>query len=330
VARLPEKNKTLKFQVEAKSQSWRLDRFLASRLNISRSHLQKLIENNHVTVNGQILPKRHLLETGDRISVTLQAPEQPDLEAQPIPFSLLYEEEEFIVINKPAGISVHPASGQQMITLVHGLLYRFPQLSDAAGFQRPGIVHRLDRFTSGVMLVAKSNRVHCFFAKEFAEHRVQKTYLALVEGNVEFDQNIIEAPIARHKQHREKMQVSKEGKKALTRVDVIKRFDKCTFLKCQPQSGRRHQIRVHLKYLGHPIFGDQNYGGQFPITTNSFFKHNEKHPRILMERLALHALRIEIAHPFSKKTLSFEAPLPADFQTVMDFLENPLNCKDSL
>lgn len=306
----PRSDQTLTFLVDSTQEGGRLDTFLCDLTGQSRAQVQKHILKGLVRVNGEPEKKCRVLVDGDRVLLEPQAVELPDLEPRHVDFGILHEEEEFMVIDKPAGLSVHPAPGQRMTTLVHGLLHRSLTLSDSKDPWRPGIVHRLDRFTSGVLLVAKTARAHTALSKQFAEGLVNKEYWAVVEGLVEHDESLVNAPIARDKSRRERMAVVKSGKPAQTLFKVLKRFAKHTLLSAHPATGRRHQIRVHARHLGHPLVSDVVYSNR--VT----------HPSIaaVMPRHALHALTLRFHHPLTGLPLDFSAPPPADFNALLTLL----------
>lgn len=304
----------------------RLDAVLAERLDVTRSQLLRAFDAELVTCNDEPARKGARLEEGDVISATLPTRPVLDLEPRPVDFTVIHEDEHLIVIDKPADLSVHPAEGQRMTTLVHGLLHRWPELSDSSGDHRPGIVHRLDRFTSGVLVVARDNRTHEALSRQFAERTVKKTYEALLDGRVEFDENLVDAPIARDPKARERMAVVEDGKEARTRIDVIRRYDRVTHVRCFPQQGRRHQIRVHCLSLGHRILCDVNYGGWRRLTPNTFQGRPPADDEpVWLDRLALHARHLELTHPVSGDRVVWSAPLPDDLSNLIRRLEDGID-----
>ncbi len=290
------------FLVEDAHQDLRLDVYLTHVIeNIpSRSFVKKLIDAALVTVNGKGTKTKYKVAVGDRIEVDIDSmPLGPqDLLAQKIDLDIFYEDPDMVVINKPVGLSVHPASGNRTGTLVNALLGRFEELSDVNGPARPGIIHRLDRDTSGLILVAKTNVAHARLARQFEKHTVMKRYVARVQDVVQFDQGVINAEIGRHQKYHDQRRIVSEGqgKKAVTLYQVLKRFKKSTLVALYPQTGRTHQLRVHMKHLGHPILGDEKYGRKrsFP-------------------RLALHAQGIAFNHPMTKQPIEFSCPIPKEF-----------------
>jgi len=281
----------------------RLDIFICdfakkSGLGLSREQVQRIINKGLVRVNNLSPVKSHYkIKDGDLIAVRVEDKEPRLLSAEDIPFECIYEDADLAVINKPAGLVVHPAPGNYEHTLVNALLSRFKQLSDINP-QRPGIVHRLDKGTSGLLVIAKNNTAHLNLAQQFSKHTVKRKYIALVKGRVEFDEDVIELPIGRHPFKRKNMAVDfKEGSRyAKTSYKTLKRSKDASLLELTPFTGRTHQLRVHLAYLGHPILGDTKYG-----------KNNE------FPRLALHARDLGFIHPGSGKFLEFSSPVPAEF-----------------
>jgi 23S rRNA pseudouridine1911/1915/1917 synthase len=292
------------FIVTAEEARTRLDRFLAqSARELSRSRIQALIREGFVTVNGDAPRARDSVRAGDRI-VLVEPPVQAiDLVPEKIVLSVLFEDNDLIVINKPAGISVHPGAGRKRGTLVNALLSHCKNLSGIGGEERPGIVHRLDKETSGCLVVAKNDFAHTDLSRQFAARTVEKVYLALVAGKLRRGSGTISAAIARHRVHRKKMAIAREGgREARTDFKVVRSGRDASLLECRLHSGRTHQIRVHLQHLGHPILGDTVYGGRragnFP-------------------RQMLHAWKLAFDHPRTKGRMNFEAPLPQDFKRAM-------------
>jgi 23S rRNA pseudouridine1911/1915/1917 synthase len=290
-------------KVLEKDSGRRLDLFImdfakANNLGLSRSLIQKLILSGKVTLQNSTLLKPHQkIKTNDEITLKIEGETQGVIGAEDINLEVIYEDEDLAIINKPAGMVVHPAPGNYLHTLVNALLHRFKTLSDVNP-QRPGIVHRLDKDTSGLLVVAKNNFAHLNLAEQFAKHSIERKYVALVKGRVEFDEDIIEAPIGRHPYKRKNMSVGfgKNTKYAKTYYRTLKRSDNFSMLELHPFTGRTHQLRVHLAFLGHPILGDAKYG-----------KNNE------FVRLALHAQYIGFMHPRTGKFMKFECALPGEF-----------------
>jgi 23S rRNA pseudouridine1911/1915/1917 synthase len=290
------------FKVDKDHEHTRLDVYLTQTLTDvpSRTFVQKLIEFGYVRVNEMVVKTHHKVKAGDDITVEIPedflAPQH--IKPEKIPLDIFYEDDQLIVINKPPGMIVHPAQGCYTGTLVNALLHYSVQLSQVNTDMRPGIVHRLDRGTSGLILIAKDNITHTKIAKQFQRHEIKKKYVALVKGEIAFDEGVVNAPIGRHPHHREKkaIQFDEEAKEAFTRYRVIQRSRGCTLVSLFPKTGRTHQLRVHLSYIGHPILGDDKYGNK-----NSF------------PRLALHAQGIALRHPQSKRYLEFVTKTPHEF-----------------
>jgi 23S rRNA pseudouridine1911/1915/1917 synthase len=288
--------------VQEEYKDLRLDVYLANAIPEvpSRMFIKKMIEAGQVKVNGRQEKTKYKVAAGDQIEADIDegsfAPK--DIPAEKMELNIFYEDDDLVVINKPEGLTVHPASGSQSGTLVNGLMYRYQELSDINGPVRPGIVHRLDRDTSGLILIAKTNVAHARLGRQFEKHTIIKRYVARVEGKVQFDQGLIDVPLEQHKKYHDQRQVAQEGrgKTASTLYQVLKRFPRSTLMALYPQTGRTHQLRVHMKHLGHPILGDDKYGRK-----ESF------------SRLALHAQSIGFIHPITKVFIEFSCPTPKEF-----------------
>ncbi len=287
----------------------RVDVFLAEVIpELTRSQAKKLIKEGLVKVDGQLVRPKYSVKPGQRIEVIIPPPEKLELVPEEVPFEILYEDEDLAVINKPPGIVVHPAAGHTRGTLVHGLLAKLKGLSGIGGELRPGIVHRLDKDTSGLLVIAKNDLTHQALTKQFKAREVKKVYLALVHGVPRKKEGRIDLPIGRHPVHRKKMSTkARVSREAVTLWRVIKTFKKAALIEAQPLTGRTHQIRVHLAAIGHPIVGDPLYGGQRP--------QGPKAPRQM-----LHAFKLSLTHPRSGKRLEFQAELPKDFKEVLNTL----------
>ncbi len=313
--------------VEARAHGWRIDHYL-SRLfpNYSRALFQKAIGQDAVLVNGLSVKPSRRLRVNDCVSVRL--PQLPDssLPAEDIPLDVLHEDDSIIVINKPANMIVHPGKGNYHGTLAGALQFHFDKLSDAAGQYRPGIVHRLDRDTSGVLVVAKDNQVHHRLSSQFERREVQKEYRAIVSGRIEFDSDFIETHVRVHPHNREKMQVCQPGgnsREAVTFYEVIERFPQFTYVRLLPKTGRTHQLRIHMQHLGHAIVADRMYAGRRRLQTSELYDSIDKQDStILIQRQALHAFRLSFQHPDEDRPVEFEAPLPNDFQRTLRALED--------
>ncbi len=309
--------KSFSIFVTEKDQGKRIDQFLSeTHLLLSRSQAKRLIENGHVFLNQRPIKPSARLRSGDLISGTLPEPKPISLQPEPIPLSILYEDSSLIVINKPPGMVVHPAPGNPSGTLVNALLYHCQDLSGIHGLLRPGIVHRLDKGTSGVMVVAKEDEAHDQLVWQFKNRLIEKTYLAIVFGSFKEKEGLINLPIGRHPSERKRMSTkTKKGKEALTRWKVLEEFNGYTLLEIHPQTGRTHQIRVHLATIGHPILGDPLYGRKN--------RPGMSHDPLLKEclkkigRQALHSFRLKFYHPRTKKLLEFLAPIPPDMMEVI-------------
>lgn len=309
--------------VEARAHGWRLDHFLARLFpNYSRSLLQKAIEQQRVLLNG--LPVKMSRRTRVNDIVSIRLPQIPDQNIPPedIPLDVLFEDASMVAINKPAGLIVHPGKGHYGGTLCGALQFHFDRLSDAAGRFRPGIVHRLDRDTSGVILVAKDNQVHGRLSSQFERREVRKEYRALVWGEIDRDSDYIETHMRVNPRHREKMQVcNPEGnsREAVTYYEVLERFPGISYVRLRPRTGRTHQLRVHMLHIGHPILADRLYGGQqsFGWSDVPGGKAPDGGDDVLIVRQALHAFRIEFQHPVSNADQAIEAPLATDFLNTL-------------
>jgi 23S rRNA pseudouridine1911/1915/1917 synthase len=290
-------------------ESGRLDRFVAARSgDLSRTAVQRLIDDSFITLNGSTCKASDKVEQGDVIVVRIPPPALTELIAENIPLTIVYEDADVVVIDKPAGLVVHPAAGHDSGTLVNALLGHLPDLEGIGGEVRPGIVHRLDKDTSGLIVVAKNDRALQFLQDQFKARTIKKMYLALVEGIVEPREGIIDAPIGRSKTDRKKMAVTREGRLARTRYRVIQiyRQPDLTLVEAYPETGRTHQIRVHLAWLKHPLVGDETYGRHVPSI-------------VPIERHFLHAASLTLILP-NGETHHFTSPLPADLQRVLDQL----------
>jgi 23S rRNA pseudouridine1911/1915/1917 synthase len=288
------------FVVSENDAKLRLDQFLAKRFpEYSRSRLQQLIRGGFVRLNEQSTRSRQIVRGGDKIDLIEPPLEKIEIRPEPIPLDVLFEDDDLIVINKPAGLTVHPGAGQREHTLVNALLSHCTTLSGIGGKERPGIVHRLDKETSGCLVVAKNDIAHRELSKQFAARTVEKIYLALVAGKLRKAAGVIEEKIGRHPVHRKRMRVtSVHGRTAKTEYRVIRSSDHASLIECLLHSGRTHQIRVHLHHLGHPVLGDKIYAPRFAKN---------------LPRQMLHAWKLGFHHPRTGEWRNFEAPLPADF-----------------
>ncbi|MBM3253971.1 MAG: RluA family pseudouridine synthase [Candidatus Omnitrophica bacterium] len=304
-----EEFKEYKFYVDSES-AGRLDKYLAKTFfnDISRTQIQNLIKQGSILLNEKSTKPHAVLKINDQILVKLKKSSKSALEPQNIPLDIVFEDEAIVIINKPAGMIVHPTGKQRQSTLVNALLFHTRVLSSRAGIEKPGIVHRLDKDTSGLIVIAKTDYAHNRLAKQFKERSVYKEYIAFVRGVVSQEEGFIEAPISRSHTDRKKMCISfSTDKQALTKYKVIERLNNITMLMVFPKTGRTHQIRVHLAYIGHPILGDLRYGGSS-----------------LMKRQALHAKTIGFKHPLSEKYVEFTSKLPPDMECFLKTLKSNL------
>ncbi len=311
----------IELTVEARAHGWRLDHYLVRLFpNYSRALLQKAITEKSTLVNALPVKPGRRLRVNDRISVRL--PDLPDSSLVPedIPLNVVYEDDSLVVINKPPGMIVHPGKGNYRGTLAGALQFHFNQLSDMAGQFRPGIVHRLDRDTSGVLVVAKDNQVHGKLSEQFEKRTVKKTYQAIVWGEIALDADFIETHVRVHSKHREKMQNCQPGgnaRFAKTFFQVIQRFHGFTHVQLHPHTGRTHQLRLHMSHIKCPIVSDPMYGGR-KLLHQDVKSSGSDEP--LIDRQALHAYRLEFTHPKTGEELSFEAPLPDDMEMALKAL----------
>ncbi len=288
----------------------RLDAFLARSMeNMSRSGAQKLLEEGHVLLGGKPGRKNDKLKPGDEITVTVPEPQLPDVVAKDIPLDIVYEDADVLVINKPKGLVVHPAAGHRDDTLVNGLLYAMGQeLSGINGVLRPGIVHRIDKDTSGLLAVAKNDLAHTVLASQLKDHTMARTYEAIVCGSFREDSGTVDAPIGRHPTDRKKMTVTaRNSKEAVTHWEVVARYRGYTHVRCRLETGRTHQIRVHMAHIGHPILGDTVYG--------------HKKPELGQDSQVLHAGLLCFRHPRDGRPVMVSAALPEYFAEVLQKLE---------
>jgi 23S rRNA pseudouridine1911/1915/1917 synthase len=317
--------KTYKFTVDDSHKHQRLDRFLSQKLSrYSRSFLKKLIDQNLVRVNDQEVKPSYSVEIKDQITIEIPEPEQTQLAPEKIPLDIIYEDEYLLVVNKPTGMVVHPGAGVRDGTLVNALLYHCEDLSGIGGRLRPGIVHRLDKHTSGLLVVAKEDRTHRDLQTQFAQKTAHREYRVLVWGNLQSSKGQIETFLNRSKSDRKKFAVSPSGKPALTLYEVEKFYSFLTLAKVWLKTGRSHQIRVHFKHLNHPVFGDPDYSGrnkQIKQISNLSQRKFALNLLSHIDRQALHAFTLGFMHPIKKRTMNFSTPLPADFQNILDQLE---------
>ena len=295
--------------VTDKDEGIRVDVYVARALDISRSYAGNLIKNGNVSRRDRVLKANYRVAEGDEIVIEKDEAEDLTVEAENIPLDIVYEDEDIIVVNKARGMVVHPAAGNPNGTLVNALLWHCDgELSGINGVIRPGIVHRLDKDTSGLMVAAKTDAAHKDLAEQIKAHTARRTYVALVHGNIVEAKGRIDAPLGRHPKDRIKMAVNmKDGKDAITHFTVLERFGNYTLVQCRLETGRTHQIRVHMAYIGHPVVNDPLYGYKrdaFPI-----------------EGQALHSCALDLVHPITKQAMHFEAPWPDDFKAVVQAVD---------
>lgn len=296
------------YDISSENKDIRIDKFLSSIVeNKSRSYIQGLIEESKVTVNNRIIKSNYKLKDGDKVKVTLPEPIQLDVKAEKLDLNILYEDKDLVIINKNRGMVVHPAPGNYTGTLVNGLLYHCDDLSGINGVIRPGIVHRIDKDTSGILVVAKNDEAHNSLADQFKDHSIKREYYALVEGRFSKVIGTIDKPLGRHKKERIKRAIVEDGKRAVTHYEVLEQYDKgISLVKCTLETGRTHQIRVHMSSIGHPLLGDTLYGSK-KIKTN-------------IEGQVLHAKTLGFIHPSTKEYIEFNSELPEYFKSLLDVL----------
>ncbi len=292
--------------VDGENSDLRLDKYLVSQLeDFTRSAVSKLIEGGQVKVNDKTASKNYKCKAGDRVEIEIPDPVELDVTAENIPLDIVYEDSDLLVVNKPKGMVVHPAAGNYSGTLVNALLYHCKDsLSGINGVIRPGIVHRIDKDTSGLLIVAKNDTAHLDLAQQIKEHSFHRAYQAVAYGNFKEDNGTVNQPIGRHPKDRKKMAVTyKNSKNAVTHYEVISRYEKFTHIRCVLETGRTHQIRVHMAYIGHPLAGDEVYGPKKVITE--------------LNGQCLHAGELGFVHPRTKEYMEFTAPLPEYFTNFL-------------
>lgn len=306
----------MEYSTKPSDKNKRLDLLVSQlKLGLTRSQVQRLIDCGKITVNKKDSKHGYRIKTGDVISIDIPEPKKIESTPENIPLNIIYEDKDIIVINKPRGFVVHPAPGNYTSTLVNALLYHIKDLSGIGGKLRPGIVHRLDKDTSGVIVVAKNDKAHNSLARQFKDRTIEKTYVAIVKGRMKSDVGIISENIGRHPVNRKKMSVvaahetclpagkAQHSREAMTRYKVLKRFDEYTLVELKPKTGRTHQLRVHLNHIGHPIVGDLVYGGKNDLGVT---------------KQLLHAKELAFTHPTTGERKVFEAPMPDDMLSTID------------
>lgn len=314
-----------RFEADKGQSLMRLDKFVTARIeNATRTKVQKGIEIGTVLVNNKVVKSNYLIKPLDIVTVVLPTPPRnPELIPEDLPLDIFYEDEALLLINKKAGMVVHPGHNNYSGTLVNGLMYRFKNLPNYSEEMRPGLVHRIDKDTSGLLLIAKTEEALVHLAKQFFDHSISRIYHAIVWGNLKEDSGRIENYLGRNKSDRKIASVMdnpEDGKIAITHYKVLERYGFCTYIQCQLETGRTHQIRAHMKHIGHPLFADESYGGNKQLSQSKIpkfdtFIHNCFE---IMQRQALHAKTLGFVHPVSKKEMHFESELPEDFQNLLE------------
>ncbi len=302
----------IKIAVEEEYERQRLDKFLSLKMSdYSRSQIQDMIKKGNISLNDKILKSSYKVVNGDNIEVIIDDPISTDILPEDIPLNIVYEDSDVIVVNKPSGMIVHPSSGIYSQTLVNALLYHCHDLSGINGVQRPGIVHRIDKETSGLLMVAKNDKAHQSLSEQLANHTVTRRYVALVHGVIPHDYGRIEAPIGRDVKDRQKMCCTdKNSKEAITNFKVLERFENMTLVECRLETGRTHQIRVHMAYIGYPVYGDPKYGKRKDDITYGQY---------------LHAKILGFIHPSTNEEMLFDSELPDYFKEKINELRSDIN-----
>lgn len=294
---------TEKFDFTVENETGRIDKYLKNHLeDISRSKIQKLISKGHIVVNEKEIKANYKINGGDEISVIIPEPEPVDVLAQDLPLEIIYEDEDIVLINKEQGVVVHPGAGHKDGTLVNALLYHIDDLSGINGEIRPGIVHRLDKETSGILVVAKNDTAHVHLSKQLQERTMTKKYWVLVHGVIPHEHGTINAPIGRDPKNRQQFTVINSGKEAISHFKVVERFNDYSLVEVSIETGRTHQIRVHLKYINFPVAGDKTYGPGKTLKGEGQF---------------LHARSLKFVHPQTREVMTFEAPVPEIFEKTL-------------
>ncbi len=316
----PQVSETLALKAASEAAGARLDQFLAQSLGWSRARLQKLLKSGLVLVNGESRPPSYRVRAGDAVAVSVPEPAPSHLAAEALPLEIIFEDQDILVVNKPPGLVVHPGAGHRRGTLLNALVHHCPELKDIGEVSRPGLVHRLDKDTSGLLVVAKTTLAHQALVSQFAARETKKTYIALVWGRLADPEGRIDKDIGRHPTQRHKMTAHpRRGKVAATRWRVRREFpEPLSLVELSPETGRTHQLRVHMASLGHPVLGDATYGGGVSRLAG--------HPKLtglkpLVHRQLLHAWKLSVTHPHTGERMGWEVSLPEDFQAVVDFLE---------
>ena len=313
------------FEVEKNHDLIRIDKFLLLRLsNTTRTKIQKSISSGNVFCNDLPVKSNYKVKPNDKISIRFSyEPYNKEIIPENIPLDVVFEDSEIVIINKPSNMVVHPSYGHYTGTLVHAILYRFKDIKANSETQRPGLVHRLDKNTTGLIVIARTEHALTFLSEQFVSRTIKRTYVALVWGDVKEDKGTITGNIGRNKKNRKIMTVfkdSSEGKHAVTHYEVLERFRYVTLVKCYLETGRTHQIRVHMKHIGHPLFNDNEYGGDKILRGTTFSKYKQfvQNCFKILPRQALHAISLSLKHPKSGKIVSFNTDLPSDLKNIIN------------
>ena len=306
------------FIAEPDDEGKRIDTFLAERSEFTRSAIQKIAENGGISVNGEAANKKRLIKPGDRIILEVPEPRECEIRPEDIPLDIVYEDGDLLVVNKPKGMVVHPAPGNYEGTLVNALLYHCKgSLSGINGVIRPGIVHRIDKHTSGLLIVAKNDKAHMGLAGQISAHMFYRSYQAVCVGHMKTSEGRVDAPIGRNPKDRKKMAVVPDGRKAVTNWSLITDYGRFSHINCVLETGRTHQIRVHMAYIGHPLVCDEVYGA----ASSKFERRNAE----LVRGQCLHAKTIGFTHPITGEAMFFDSELPGYFKTVLEKLKGEAN-----
>jgi len=313
-------------EVKVEQAGARLDKAVADLTDLSRNLANEQIKTGKILVNGLVKKAKYTVKEGDVISYKLPEVEEVEYVAEDIPLEIVYQDEDVAVVNKPQGMVVHPSAGHTSGTLVNALMYHIKDLSGINGVLRPGIVHRIDKDTSGLLMIAKNDHAHVALADELKDKKSLRKYWAIVHGNLPNDRGVIEAPIGRSEKDRKKQAVTAKGKPALTRFQVLERFGDYSLVELQLETGRTHQIRAHFRHIGHTLFNDERYEGHIPLRGQNLPKYKQFIQNIfeILPRHALHAHTLGFIHPTTKKEMYFESPMPKDMQEAVDKWRNYL------
>ncbi len=319
------KNQVLNITVDPDHGGERLDKFLAGQLpSVTRSKIKRIIDDHRVTIDGSAAKANHITKPGEEICIDFPEPQKHTLEPEHIPLDIVYEDQHLLVVNKPADMIVHPAFGHYSGTLVNALLAHCDRLSNVASDIRPGLVHRLDKNTTGLLVVAKDDVTHVELARQLSARKMKRHYCAVVWGNPERNSGSIKAPLARHPRERVRMAIHAQGKQAVTHYKVLERQPLTAFLQLRLETGRTHQIRVHMSSIGHPVFGDSTYGGRGKQISGLNHDRTAFFSRLIKKytRQMLHAKTLAFEHPKSRQWISFDSEIPQDMQSLLRELEN--------